>query len=90
MKILVVEDEPTSLKLAHLVLAAAGHEVTQAQAAEKAVEEIVHSEPNAILLDLELPGMDGLTLARNLKRDPKTQHITIIVRPWQPVATVTS
>jgi len=78
MKILVVEDEPASLKLAHLVLAASGYEVTGAEAAGKAVEEILRSEPQAILLDLELPGIDGLTLARNLKRDPKTQHIAII------------
>jgi CheY-like chemotaxis protein len=78
MKILVVEDEPASLKLAHLVLTAAGYEVTNADAAGKAVEEILRSEPEAILLDLELPGIDGLTLARNLKRDPKTQHIAII------------
>jgi CheY-like chemotaxis protein len=78
MRILVVEDEPSSLKLAHLVLAAGGYEVTEAEAAGKAVEEILRSEPEAILLDLELPGIDGLTLARNLKRDPKTQHIAII------------
>ena len=78
MKILVVEDEPSSLKLAHLVLAAAGYEVAKAEAAEKAIEEILRSEPEAILLDLELPGIDGLTLARNLKRDPKTRHIAII------------
>jgi CheY-like chemotaxis protein len=79
MKILVVEDELASLKLAHLVLSEDGHEVTQAEAAGKAVEEILRSEPEAILLDLELPGIDGLTLARNLKRNPKTQHIAIIV-----------
>jgi len=78
MKILVVEDEPASLKLAHLVLAAEGYEVTEATAAEKAIEKILVSEPQAILLDLELPGIDGLTLAHHLKRDPKTQHIAII------------
>jgi CheY-like chemotaxis protein len=78
MKILVVDDEPSSLKLAHLVLTAEGYEVTKAEAAEKAVEEILRSEPEAILLDLELPGIDGLTLARNLKRDPKTRHIAIV------------
>jgi len=78
MRILVVEDEPASLKLAHLVLTAGGYEVTGAEAAGKAVEEILRSEPEAMLLDLELPGIDGLTLARNLKRDPKTKHIAII------------
>jgi CheY-like chemotaxis protein len=78
MRILVVEDEPTSLKLAHLVLAWGGYEVTRAEAADKAVEEILRSEPEIILLDLELPGIDGLTLARSLKSDPKTKHISII------------
>ena len=81
MKILIVEDEPASLKLAHLVLTAEGYEVTKAEAAGHAVEEILRSEPEAILLDLELPGIDGLTLARNLKRDPKTRHIAITAYP---------
>lgn len=78
MKILVVEDEPSSLKLAHLVLTADGYEVTQAEAAAKALEEIRRSVPQVILLDLELPGIMGLTLARQLKADPQTRHITII------------
>jgi two-component system cell cycle response regulator DivK len=84
MKILVVEDEAASLKLAHLVLAEEGHEITEAEAAGKAVEEILRSEPDAILLDLGLPGINGLTLARNLKRDPKTQHIAIIMTTGFP------
>ena len=78
MRILVVEDEPSSLKLAHLALAAGGFEVTGADDAGQAVEEILRSEPEATPLDPELPGIDGLALARNLKRDPKTQHIAII------------
>ena len=84
MKILVVEDEPSSLKLAHLVLVAAGHDVTQAEAADQAMNEIVRSQPDVILLDLELPGIDGLTLARNLKRDPKTRHIAIVATTAYP------
>ncbi len=78
MKILVVEDEPTSLKLAQLVLTADGHQVTEAEAAGKAVEEILKEQPEAVLLDLELPGMDGLALARLLKRNAVTRHIAII------------
>ena len=78
MKILVIEDEPSSLKLAHLVLEASGHEVTEAEAAAQAVSEILRSTPEAILLDLELPDIDGLTLARNLKNAPQTSHIPII------------
>lgn len=78
MKILVVEDEPASLKLAHLVLSADGNEVSQANAAERAIEEILRNGPEAILLDLELPGIDGLTLARNLKSQESTRAIAII------------
>lgn len=78
MKILVVEDEPASLKLAHLVLSSDGHEVAQAEAVDKALEEISRSKPEVILLDLELPNVNGLELARELKNDPEHRHIVII------------
>jgi CheY-like chemotaxis protein len=78
MKILVVEDEPASLKLAHLVLTTDGHEVTQAEAVHLAIQEISRAEPQVILLDLGLPAIDGLTLARNLKADPARRHIVIV------------
>ena len=78
MRILVVEDEPASLKLAHLVLSSDGHEVTQAEAVDKAIEEIMASEPEVILLDLELPNLNGLALARQLKGDPARKHIVIV------------
>jgi CheY-like chemotaxis protein len=78
MKVLVVEDEPTSMKLVRLVLSTDGHEVAEAEAVHAAVEEIRRSEPEVILLDLALPGIDGLTLARALKADPAKRHIVII------------
>jgi CheY-like chemotaxis protein len=78
MKILVVEDEPTEMKLAVHVLSAAGFEVDQAKAAEEALAAIKQDPPNIILLDMTLPGVDGLTLARKLKADPATRGILII------------
>ena len=84
MKILIIEDEPASLKLAHVVLAAEGNEVTDATAAEQAMAAIAKNEPLIIFLDLELPGADGLTLARHLKRDPKTAHIPIVAVTAHP------
>jgi DNA-binding response OmpR family regulator len=78
MKILIVEDEPASLKLAHLVLSCDGHEVTQAEAVNQAVEQIYRAEPEVILLDLELPMINGLDLARRLKADTEKSHIVII------------
>src|SRR2546428_8207907 len=73
MKLLVVEDEPIHMKLASLVLVSHGHEVTEAEAAAEACEQISKSRPDAILLDLDLPGIDGLTLARMLKSDERTR-----------------
>jgi len=78
MKILVVEDQPGELKLAIHVLSAAGHEVAPAMAAEEALTAIAANRPTIILLDLSLPGMDGLTLARKLKSDPATNEILIV------------
>lgn len=78
MNILVIEDNPSHLKLAHLVLSAAGHTVNNAEAAEQAVQTIKQDKPQVILLDLELPGMDGLTLVRMLKADPETRDIHIV------------
>lgn len=78
MKILVVEDEPASLKLAHLVLTAGGHEVTGAEAGDQVINEIARWRPDAILLDVELPAVNGLTLARRIKSDPINRHIVII------------
>ena len=78
MNILVIEDNPSHLKLAHLVLSAAGHHVNDAEAAEQAFTTIKHDRPNVILLDLELPGMNGLTLVRRLKADAETRDIHIV------------
>ena len=78
MNILVIEDNPSHLKLAHVVLSAAGHNVQDAEAAEHAIAAIKQDKPQVILLDLELPGTDGLTLVRQLRADPETRDIHIV------------
>src|SRR6185436_3907959 len=78
MNILVIEDNPSHLKLAHLVLGAAGHTVNDAQAAEQALAMIMLDKPHVILLDLELPGMGSLTLVRKLKADATTRDIHVV------------
>ena len=85
MKILVVEDEPTSLKLATLVLTTEGHEVSQSTNATDAIRKIVEKNPEMILLDLRLPGVDGLQLARQLKNDRRTQDISIVAVTAYPL-----
>ncbi len=84
MNVLIIEDDPTSMKLAHLILESEGYKVNDAEAAEKAMMAIKKDRPNVILMDLALPGMDGLSLARMLKRDPATKDIPIIAITFYP------
>jgi CheY-like chemotaxis protein len=78
MKILVIEDQVSHLKLANHVLTASGHNVTDAANADQAFASIQADRPQLILLDLGLPGMDGLTLVRKLKADPDTRDIHVV------------
>jgi CheY-like chemotaxis protein len=78
MNILIVEDDPTDMELLSAVLNSSGYQVLEKGSAEKALEEIKRRQPEVILLDLKLPGMDGLALARLLKQNPETQHIPIV------------
>jgi two-component system cell cycle response regulator len=78
MNILVIEDQPSQMKLAQRVLSFEGHHVSAAGAAESAFGAIRADRPEIILLDLGLPGMDGLTLVRKLKADPATRDIHIV------------
>lgn len=77
-RILIVDDNPTNRKLVSYLMAANGYEVETAADADAAVEAIRTSTPRVILMDLQLPGVDGLELTRRLKADPRTNEITII------------
>ena len=78
IKILIIEDSAVDLKLANLVLSTTGHDVSTAEAAEQAFAAIREGHPQLILIDLDLPGMDGLAIARKLKGDPDTRAIHIV------------
>lgn len=77
-RILVVDDNPTNLKLVSDVLEFDGYHILTATDAEAAQEVIKASLPDLILMDIALPGMDGLTLTRLLKADEGTRHIVIV------------
>ena len=77
-RLLVVDDNPTNLKLACEVLEWSGYAVSIAPDAEQALKEIEQSPPDLILMDIGLPGMDGLTLTRKLKAEEATKHIRIV------------
>ena len=77
-RVLVVDDNPTNLKLISDVLEFDGYRILRATDAEEAQEIIRSSPPDLILVDIALPGMDGLTLTRLLKADARTSHILIV------------
>ena len=76
--ILVVEDNPTNMKLAITLLEAAGHSVLTANDAEAGLTIARAERPDLILMDIQLPGMDGLEATTQLKRDEATRAIPVI------------
>jgi CheY-like chemotaxis protein len=76
--VLVVEDNDANQLLARSVLEREGYRVEVAGAAEEALEKMAERLPNLILMDVQLPGQDGLSLTRALKADPTTANIPVI------------
>lgn len=77
-RILIVDDNATNLKLVAYLVRAKGYEVDTALDAASALAKIAAARPDLILMDLQLPGVDGLELTRRLKSAPATRTITII------------
>jgi two-component system, cell cycle response regulator len=84
MKVLVIEDDPTHLKLMGAVLQIGGHSVDARSAAEGVIDAIAADKPDVILLDLRLPGMDGMALVRQLKATTDTRQIPIVAMTAYP------
>src|SRR5438552_7423178 len=76
--ILIVDDNAQNLKLAKVILVAEGYDVRTAIDAEDALTILESFTPRLILMDLQLPRMDGLELTRRLKADPACREIVII------------
>jgi CheY-like chemotaxis protein len=76
--ILVVDDNQTNLKLVTYLLSTKGYDVQTAGDATSAMASLRAQRPRLILMDLQLPGLDGLELSRRLKADPETRDITIL------------
>ena len=77
-RILIVDDNVTNLKLVAYLMKSKGYEVTTAVDAETALEAVRTARPRLILMDLQLPGVDGLELTKQLKSDPETRGIIVI------------
>ena len=75
---LVVEDNRANLVLTGAVLRRGGHDVEGFESAEMASEWLATNRPDLILLDIQLPGIDGLTFAERLKAEPTTSSIPLV------------
>jgi len=77
-KILIVEDNALNMKLVRTLLEFSGYEVFSAMDAEKGLQLAREHHPNLILMDIQLPGMDGLTATRIIKKDPEFGQVPVI------------
>lgn len=77
-KVLVVEDNPANMTLATFLLKSAGHTVLSATDAESGLTLARSDQPDLILMDIQLPGMDGLQATAVLKADATTRSIPVI------------
>jgi CheY-like chemotaxis protein len=77
-RVLIVEDNPLNMELVTDLLESAGWHVFQAQTGGEALRLAETCSPDLVLMDLSLPGMDGLTATKRLRANPATRHLPII------------
>jgi CheY-like chemotaxis protein len=77
-KILIVEDHQDSREILRLQIQALGYQVIEAASGEEALEKALAETPDLIIMDLGLPGMNGIEATRELKKSHKTTHIPVL------------
>jgi two-component system cell cycle response regulator DivK len=76
--ILIVEDNPRNMKLVRDVLQVKGHTTLEATTAEEGIPLALEHKPDLVLMDIQLPGMNGIDALRVLRADPATAKIPVI------------
>ena len=77
-RVLVIEDTPANMALAVFLLESAGYAVSSATNAEAGLALVREQQPDLVLMDIQLPGMDGLQATALLKADPTTRAIPVV------------
>ncbi len=78
-KVLVVDDEAETVRMLSMAVELLGFQPVGVDSGERALEEAKRDAPDAVLLDLMMPGMDGFEVARRLRADPATAATPIVV-----------
>ena len=77
-RVLIVDDNAMNIAIAQVVLLAEHFDVETAADSLEAMRKVVSFQPDLILMDVQMPGVDGLEVTGNLKADPATRHIRIV------------
>jgi two-component system cell cycle response regulator DivK len=77
-KILVVDDDARNLKVFVTVLEQAGHEVLAAEGGAEGVEAALAHAPDLVLMDVQMPGVDGITALKRLRAEPRTAALKVV------------
>ena len=78
-RILVVEDQEDNRRIVRDLLLASGYQLIEAMTGEEGLKMATTEKPDLILMDIQLPGMDGYEVTRRIKAKPELKHIPIIV-----------
>jgi len=76
--VLIIEDNEKNMKLARDVLQVKGYETVEAVTGEEGVKLALQRRPDLVLMDIQLPGINGIDAFRQIRADPKTAHIPIV------------
>ncbi len=77
--ILIIDDSPTDVRVFTTLLERAGHQVTAVGTAEDGIEQVRAQQPDLVIMDVIMPGMNGFQATRTLTRDPQTQNVPIVM-----------
>ena len=78
-RVMIVDDSPTDVQNMRNILSRAGHVVTEATSGQDALDRIKRDRPDAVVMDVVMPGVNGFQATRQMSKDPDTAHIPVIV-----------